>query len=298
MNGAYRAEAHRYATVIPRNLPALETLLARSDFRRSPFRAIGKRMWWRLRWGFSQKPWTLRMDDGSAIVTNKSGSGALIFYQGASEPEVSAFLSRFLHPGMVFVDAGAHIGEYTVRAARLVGEKGEVHAFEPAPMVYSVLEQSVALNGLRNVRLNPSALFDRDGTVEFQIDSQPTLSAIRGAGRATGAVIPVRAVRLDSYWKQQTRPINLIKVDVEGVELDVLRGASGLTSQPVWIFEYSSSNYATQGHTADAVLTAFREQNYSLLTWDGLRATPLDESALRAVSSTNIIAAPPDWGGV
>jgi FkbM family methyltransferase len=279
-------------------VPGLKQLLDRRDFQQGPVRAIAKRLWWRVRWRFSKKPWIVRMDDGSRIVTHKSGSGALIYYQGASEPETSSFLDRFLKPGMVFVDAGAHVGEYTVRAARLVGPSGQVHAFEPAPETFDILRQSVKLDGYTNVRLNRAALYDADTTVEFRIDEQPTLSSILAENtEGDKETIKVPAMRLDTYWRVASRPIDLVKVDVEGAELDVLHGATGLLARPFWIFEYSSDNYAQQGHQAADVLGAFRDLGYELWRWDGKRASPLNEYELRGITSTNIVAAPRDWQG-
>ena len=280
------------------NVPGIKKLLDRRDFQQAPVRAIAKRLWWRVRWRLSKKPWIVRMDDGSRIVTHKSGSGALIYYQGASELETSSFLERFLKPGMVFVDAGAHVGEYTVRAARLVGEGGEVHAFEPAPETFDILQQSVKLDGFHNVHLNRAALYDADTTVEFQIDEQPTLSSILAENiEGNAETIQVPAMRLDTYWREAQRSIDLVKVDVEGAELDVLRGASGLKSKPFWIFEYSSENYRQQGHEAADVLGAFRQLGYRLWRWDGTRASELKEQELREITSTNIVAAPRELQG-
>ncbi len=279
-------------------MPGLKQLFDRRDFQEAPVSAIAKRLWWRVRWRLTKKPWVVRMDDGSRIVTHKSGSGALIYYQGASEPETSSFLDRFLRPGMVFVDAGAHVGEYTVRAAGGVGGARQVDAVEPAAGTGAILEQSVKLDGLTNVHLNCAALYDSDTTVEFQIDEQPTLSSILAENAEGNAkTIQVSAMRLDTYWREAKRPIDLVKVDVEGAELDVLHGASGLAEKPFWIFEYSSENYAHQGHEAADVLGTFRNLGYRLWRWDGARASAVTENQLLAVTSTNIVAAPREWQG-
>lgn len=249
----------------------------------------------------SKRTWVVSMNDGSFLATHKSGSGALVYYQGMSEPETTSFLTRFLRPGMVFVDAGAHIGEYTVRAARLVTGAGEVHAFEPSPGTFAVLERSVELNHLQHVHLNQAALFDRDTEVSFHVDAQPTLSAIQAKSAPAShapTTIPVKAMRLDSYWGTAARAIDLVKVDVEGAELDVIRGASGLKDRPLWIFEYSRENYSNQGHQAEDVLRELTEVGYGLWFWNGTRTIPLSQSVLNDVTFTNIVAAPAEWRGL
>jgi hypothetical protein len=91
----------------------------RPDFRRNPVHAIYKRLCWRVRWRLCSEPWLLRLPNGMHIVIPQSGSGALIYYQGWSEPEVASFLIRFLSPNMTFIDVGAHIGEYVLTLYRV-----------------------------------------------------------------------------------------------------------------------------------------------------------------------------------
>jgi hypothetical protein len=122
----------------------------RPDFRRNPVHAIYKRLCWRVRWRLCSEPWLLRLPNGMHIVIPQSGSGALIYYQGWSEPEVASFLIRFLSPNMTFIDVGAHIGEYVLLAASIVGQGGSVHAFEPDPRNYRLLETNVYLNKLQS----------------------------------------------------------------------------------------------------------------------------------------------------
>ena len=107
--------------------------LQRSDFREHPIRALSLRAAWKVRWAVTREPWSLRLPTGQRILVLKSGAGALIYYQGFSEPETADFLLRFLGTGMCFLDVGAHIGEYSLLAAPIVGAAGSVHAFEPNP---------------------------------------------------------------------------------------------------------------------------------------------------------------------
>src|SRR5204863_4628396 len=132
----------------------ISRLRRRPDFQRNPLAAIRRRLWWRLRWAISSEPWHLRLGDDIKMFAPKGGAGALIYYQGNSEPETALFLTGFLKPGMVFWDIGAHIGEYSVIASKCVGTAGRVHALEPRPDVYEFLERNVVANGLSNVTIH------------------------------------------------------------------------------------------------------------------------------------------------
>jgi FkbM family methyltransferase len=270
----------------------IRQLAERPDFRRNPLVAIGKRLLWRARWAVRKDPWSLELDDGSRILAHSGGSAALIFYQKASEPETAGFLRAFLKPGMVFVDVGAHIGEYTLRAARIVGLTGEVHAFEPAPDNFKILKLNIKENGLTNAHANCAALSDSGGKLSFRIESDPALNRLQFSSdldRAPHGIITVDSCRLDSYWASQTRAIDLIKLDVEGAELMVLKGAARLEHAPVWLFEYSPANYASFGYTPQQMLDAFQERGYRVWTWDGFSCKPVGDLSGRDV---NLVAAP------
>ena len=121
-------------------------LLRQSDAGRPPLRSITRRLSWRLHWMLSSKPLVLS-DWWSDLVISlpHSGSAAHVFYErGPTEPDLAAALVERLRPGGVFVDVGAHIGLYSLIAARLVGSPGRVFAIEP---------QSGVLDGDRHERV-------------------------------------------------------------------------------------------------------------------------------------------------
>jgi FkbM family methyltransferase len=271
----------------------LKHLTERPDFRRSPLTAIGKRLLWHWRWSIRSDDWRLRLDDGSQIFAHHGGAGALIFFQKSNEPETTSFLNAFLRPGMVFVDVGAHIGEFTLRAARIVGSSGEVHAFEPSPENFDLLKRNIELNDLTNVRPVFVALSDSPGTVPFRVEKEPSLNrlqVISDPDQAPHGIISVNTCRLDSYWGTQPRPIDLIKLDVEGAELLVLSGTEHLSSTPVWIFEYCPSNYSIFGYTPKQLLAAFQDRGYDIWTWDDFHCRLIGELSER--QNTNLLAAP------
>lgn len=277
----------------------LKRLLAREDLRKNLARGVCRRVMWRLRWQVSQDPWLVRREGGPPLLLPHSGAGAMIYFQGVSEPELSTFLKRYLKPGMVFVDIGAHLGEYTILAADLVGASGKIHAFEACGEIFKVLNRNIELNGFNNVEANPWAVWSEDGHCEFEKLPESSISALRPDQTALlgGEMTQVNTVTLDSYFQSCGGGApSLIKIDVEGAELHVLNGARSLltSSQPPdLIVEYGPRNTARFGYPADTVCEFLRELGYTIFQWNGGRGLMqvLGSPILpRTVDSCNLVA--------
>jgi FkbM family methyltransferase len=277
----------------------VDIFLSRPDLRRHPIRGIYRRIAWRLRWRVSDKPWLVRRREGLPLLLPHGGAAALIYFQGSSEPELANFIKAFLKPGMIFVDIGAHLGEYTVLAASIVGDSGHVHAFEASPDTFEILTRNVKFNGLRNVATKPWAVWNQDGFCEFEKAPDPSVSALRpnhAAQRRGGSLIRVNAIMLDHYFGEpgMAKP-SLIKIDVEGAELQVLRGAAGLLSlsqPPTLVVEYGPRNTATFAYEAEEVCRFLRELGYQLYQFGENGLVPVgDRPSLKQGEETcNIVA--------
>ena len=139
---------------------------------------------------------------------------------GSYEPENTRIFESLLQPGATVVDVGAHAGYYTLLSAGLVAPGGDVHAFEPNPRNVEFLRRHVRINRLSSLRIEAAAVADVDGMSRFRF----------GTGSGTGRLgedgtIEVPTVTLDSYCDRHQLEPTLIKIDVEGAELRVLRGA-------------------------------------------------------------------------
>lgn len=120
-------------------------------------------------------------------------------------------------------DVGAHIGYYTLLFSRLVGPEGRVVAFEPSPRNLPVLRWHVARNGCANVQVEAVAVSDETGAARFAAGTGS------GTGRlAESGTVEVRTIRLDDYVDAGGPMPDVLKIDVEGAELAVLRGAVGV----------------------------------------------------------------------
>jgi len=143
---------------------------------------------------------------------------------GVWEPAETALLLEQLAPGDTVVDVGANIGWYTVLASRAVGEDGLVIAFEPDPTNFELLRRNVEANGCHNVRLERKALSNERGTIELFLHNRNKGMHSALAFQTPDGSIEVEAIPLDDYLADVPRPIDFVKIDVEGAEGMVLEG--------------------------------------------------------------------------
>jgi FkbM family methyltransferase len=152
------------------------------------------------------------------------GSGTHGCWLGSYEYEKQKAIQRELKAGDVMYDVGSNVGFYSLLASVLVGEAGHVYAFEPAPDNLIVLKKHLEINRVRNCTVVEAAVTAFDGNAAFD----PSDDRFTGHLAATGNV-RVRTLTLDRLLQDGgLRPPNLIKIDVEGAELDCLRGASSI----------------------------------------------------------------------
>ena len=151
------------------------------------------------------------------------------FTYGSWEPEVVATIQKYVKPGMTVLDIGAQSGFYSLLCSRLVGPQGQVIAFEPLPANFRMLEENIRLNGLRNVTAREEAVAERSGSMRFDFPHhEPTLVAGPVLAGESQDVLTVRGISLDDWFREAAAPVHLLKMDVEGAELDVLQGASSM----------------------------------------------------------------------
>jgi FkbM family methyltransferase len=149
------------------------------------------------------------------------------FYFGLCDLYELQLVVERLRKGGDFVDVGAHIGLYAVRAARELGDRGRVLAFEPNPSARAQLEENVALNGRSNVIVVAAAAAAASGraTLHVPATADPSFSSLEGGRFAEGAPVEIETETIDTAVAARTLRPSVIKIDVEGGELDVLRGA-------------------------------------------------------------------------
>jgi FkbM family methyltransferase len=181
------------------------------------------------------------------------------YWRGAHDSAVAKALIRFLKPGDVFWDIGAHIGYTSLLASRLVGPTGHVHAFEPLPENLVRLHEGIRLNRATNVVVHPVAVSDTVGHDSFVRHESSLMGSLVGQGEIRERV----AVTTMDTLLATTDPPNLIKIDVEGAESRVLAGAVRVISQhPIVILEMLGDT-----HRIGAILQGWQFQRLDHHNW-------------------------------
>jgi len=160
------------------------------------------------------------------VIVPEGGSISLVT-TGFIEPELTKWILRHVQSGMTVLDVGAHFGYFTMLASHLVGPKGQVHAFEPTPSTFSILELNAEKRS--NVFTNRVACFSRNGSSSlydyghrysgFNTLMKPRMTSLTELRR-----VQVPTVMLDDYVESNGLRPDFIKIDAESSELEILKG--------------------------------------------------------------------------
>jgi FkbM family methyltransferase len=197
--------------------------LAKNHLLRAYYRFIS----WQLRLRFSDKliPVTFLSDTKVFAKRGLTGITGSI-YTGLHEFEDMSFLLHLLRDTDTFFDVGANVGSYTILASGVCGCR--TLSFEPVPATFEILKKNIDLNHLQqNIKAIPAGVGYERELLHFTANQDTTNHVIPGTETMTDT-ISVLIVSLDEYYSES--PL-LIKIDVEGFETEVLRGATNLLQQ-------------------------------------------------------------------
>ena len=183
--------------------------------------------------------------------------GYLCWIYGELESELSSFIRYLLPRTRIFFDIGANVGYYSILAAT-VNPECQVVAFEPAPITCARLIDNVQLNGSSHIRVEQVALGIDEGTIQFEVYADSAFNTVRTPADANhpfftnSQVIDVPCIRLDDYLDKHGIYPDVVKMDVEGFEYNILRGAPRLLSgsqapilfcevEPLWLKRFGFS---------------------------------------------------------
>lgn len=227
-------------------------------------------------------PWLVaRLECGAWVRTSGVVEAEWGFFEGgAKEERTSQVVTSFLSNGMTFVDIGANVGYFSLLAASVVGSSGKVIAFEPTPTVADRLRENVLLNRLANVTVIQAAVSERDGHARLFQSADPEANSLYGQP-STGTSLDVATVTLDDeLLRRKVAGVHLIKLDAEGSELAVLKGARRVltTERPAIVMELNPLALETGGTTPEEVLRLLTEYGYRWeeiegVLWNGVRVT-------------------------
>jgi len=201
------------------------------------------------------------------LVDPASNFGQRILRDGTYEPELTRAMPEILKPGGLFVDAGANEGWFSLIAARLVGPAGRVIACEPQERLWPVILRNAANNRCDNIQLFPCALSAREeaACINLYPSTNTGSSHLGTAKRRWETRQEVAAVKLARLLDGLgDRKVDLLKVDVEGHELQVLEGAGphlGSTIKKVVVELHEVANDAKRP-TTEGVVSLLRSRGY------------------------------------
>ena len=206
-------------------------------------------------------------------------------------PSLAPVFDAALAPGGVLADVGAFLGMYALWGARLVGPQGRVYAFEPVPASAERVRESAELNGFANIEVVAGAVGAEQGALELQLAPGERAAGVtsRYLGGKAAATFKVAQTTLDAFFSSRPPP-DLVKIDVEGMEAEVLRGARDLLTSdraPLVVFEAHLSERA--GHGYAETLRFLREIGCTVwsLQRRGIRREPDDA---KQPGSMNVLA--------
>jgi FkbM family methyltransferase len=191
---------------------------------------------------------SLRMVDGTKIVVPSSLKAIttyVILEQEKWFEKETAFLARWLRPGMTVIDVGANLGVYSLPAARLVGPDGQVFSYEPATETRRLLAISKAENNLNNLHIVAAALSDSKREGHLFLAASSELNTLHGSGSSER----VQITSLDAEDKAlEWGAIDFIKIDAEGEEERILAGANAFFAKrsPLVMFEVKAGEKSNE----------------------------------------------------
>jgi FkbM family methyltransferase len=203
-----------------RGLNTVEWIINHPLSKGRKLRNVGRFVAWQERSRLSREPYAFAFANGSRMLARTGMTGATgNLYVGLHEFSEMAFLLHYLRPDDLFFDVGANVGSYSILAGAAVGAR--VVAFEPGE-AFEWLVRNFALNNLGNAQARREAVGANSGTVSFTSG----LDTVNRIDRNGAAIVPLTT--LDAACGGQAPAV--IKIDVEGLEADVLHGATSTLS--------------------------------------------------------------------
>lgn len=262
--------------IMPREGPARPSLLVRQASRlvkayltHSP---TSRGKWWLRR--HSARFLVTRLDSGPWIRVSGVSDFEWQAFQGRPLKEdrtLAFFLSR-LESGQVVIDVGANIGYYTLAAAVRVGQSGHVYSFEPGADSAARLRENVRLNGLSNVTVLEAAVADHSGTAALVLATESEGHSLYEVSASGVGHSSVSVTTLDEAVGND-RTVDLVKLDAEGAEVAILRGARTLLTgrhRPVVIVESNPVTLRAAGESPATLKEQLTSLGYSTTVLEGV----------------------------
>ena len=198
--------------------------------------------------------------------------------------------------GNIVVDVGANIGLHALNMARIVGNTGQVFAFEPEPSNFKILEKNVKINNYQNIILEQKAIGDKHGKTTLYQSGHPGRHRVFPQTKDAIGKVQVDYTSLDKYFLDSNLvdKINFIKIDVEGLEFGVLKGMENILNNSNKIkilFELMPKNTIEAGFSPIELLNYLTSHDFKIYCIDEKTKKLLyvsnNEEIIKLCSSTN-----------
>lgn len=202
------------------------------------------------------------------LKVNTSWSmGFSIYWSGFHEFHEFLFLNKFLKKDMVFVDIGANLGEYSLFSAKRLSS-GKVLAFEPMPKMSVLLEENRVLNQFENIEIFKYGLSEQEGVLpiyEMENANEGLSTFFPGNQKSKSALVVPLKVFDTEVERWGVDRIDFVKIDVEGSEWSVLKGARKTIQKfkPLVMVEINQHTFSMAGYSSEEVYRFFNDLSYA-----------------------------------
>lgn len=237
-----------------KNLPLLRILP--SKFKRNLFRRIYKPI-------TKVFPKIVKLNDFSVFLPRELDYSYILQEHELGTQQI---IRRHLKPGMIAIDVGANIGYLTLLMAKLVGPKGKIYAVEPAQDNLEFLRRNVRLNGAENIEILPYAAGAEHCVQNFYLRKAGTLHSLYSPAKAAAEITQVQVMPLDELIREKR--VDFIKIDVEGGEIEVLKGSQRIlqsNAEIKLILEMNAKALRQAGHTPEELSNLLLNAGFN--TW-------------------------------
>ena len=205
-----------------------------------------------------------------------------LFWHNGYETEEINIICTMLQPGDNFLDAGANIGNHSLHAAQQV-KSGTVIAFEPSPKTFEQLNSNIALNNFSNIITVQNALSDKKEKVKLYLSNTANIGStgLSASDEFSGETVEVTTITGDEWLQQNfNNSIAGIKIDVEGHELEVLKGLQQRIGRdkPFVMIEILKSTLERFGHNPQDIYQMLYAFDYSSWILSGEKLTPVENT--------------------
>lgn len=211
---------------------------------------------------------TIPLDAQLKVYSTDIGVGLPLLLKGTYEPKETQLFLDSIHNGNIIFDIGANIGYYTVLASKKAGQRGKVFAFEPDRQNLSLLKENLSINDCKNVTIIDKALTDQNTKLAFHEEPYNKGESAISYEKSGKYSYTVEGISLDTFISQEKiSHIDVIKMDIEGAEIGVLKGAKTFFTKikgAKLFIEYNPSSIKRYGNSPGTMLALLEELDVTI----------------------------------